>query len=266
LKYRTPFAEDGPNPKYVTFEPDVGGWNNIRMQMELVLVFAYATGRIFVMPPDQPMYLLNQGKGHQKAHGFIDFFPFEFIKKRMEIISMEEFMAREGVTGHLRTNTSQILYPPGNKTVFEATEREQRLKMWEYLRNVGACPKWESMTQFLVIPSQPGKDSSDLGNRETHKRQQLFAANRTAIYYGRHWQSQKLIHFISKPGAGYRLLEHFYTYIFFENEYMDFYYKRFVRDYVHYMDIIFCKAALIINQLKIESGGKYNAFHIRRYL
>ncbi len=65
---------------------DVGGWNNIRMQMELCLVFAYATGRTFVMPPDQPMYLLNQGKGHQKAHSFMDFFPFNFIKKRMEVV------------------------------------------------------------------------------------------------------------------------------------------------------------------------------------
>lgn len=27
-------------------------------------------------------------------------------------------------------------------------------------------------------------------------------------------QNQRVIHFISKPGAGYRLLEHFYTYIF----------------------------------------------------
>jgi hypothetical protein len=217
------------------------------------------------MPPDQPMYLLNQGKGHQKAHGFVDFFPFEFIKKRMPVISMEEFMEREGITGHLfAANSSLPKYPPGNKTVFVATERDERLKMWEYLRAVGACPKWESMSQFLVIPSVPGKDSSDLTDPVTARRQFLFAANRTAVYYDKYWQKQKLIHFISKPGDGYRLLEHFYTYIFFENEFMDRFFKRFVRDYVHYMDVIFCKAALIINQLMKESGGKYNAFHIRR--
>lgn len=46
LAYRTPYgpARDQQAVKYVTFEPDVGGWNNIRMQMELVLVFALVTG------------------------------------------------------------------------------------------------------------------------------------------------------------------------------------------------------------------------------
>lgn len=41
--------------KYITFEPDVGGWNNIRMQMEVVIVFAAATGRTLVIPPEQAM-------------------------------------------------------------------------------------------------------------------------------------------------------------------------------------------------------------------
>lgn len=45
--------------KYLTFEPDRGGWNNIRMSMEIVFVFAAATGRTVVLPPDQPLYLLN---------------------------------------------------------------------------------------------------------------------------------------------------------------------------------------------------------------
>ena len=94
MRYRTPYADSGLLDKYVTFEPDVGGWNNIRMQMETVLVFAAATGRTLVLPPDQPMYLLDKGKGHDKAHSFADFFPFELIKQRVPVIEMAEFMAK----------------------------------------------------------------------------------------------------------------------------------------------------------------------------
>ena len=53
------------------------------------MVFAYATGRTLVLPPDQPMYLLNAGQGHEKAHSFADYFPFDLVNERFPVISME---------------------------------------------------------------------------------------------------------------------------------------------------------------------------------
>jgi hypothetical protein len=236
------------------------------MQMETVLVFAAATGRILVLPPDQPMYLLNAGKGHQKAHSFADFFPFDLINSRVSVISMQEFMQREGVTGMLRRKSdNEVSYPPGNKTEFIGTVRDDRLSMWDYLRNVTATPTWKCMKEFVVIPPAPGVNVTFLPDAEEYaRRMNLFGSKRMPMYYDDDWHSKKVIHFVSKPGDGFRLLEHFYTFIHFEDEAMDRYYKRFVRDFVHYTDTIFCKAAIIIHKLREEGHGIYSSFHIRR--
>ena len=184
VEYVTPFT-DSSMTKYVTFEPDVGGWNNIRMQMELVLVFAASTGRTLVLPPDQPMYLLNKGKGHEKEHSFADFFPFDYIRKRVPVISMKEFMEKEAQKGHLLWNanggekegesyyppTSLIQIPDGETVVVSSSDRKKpnpsevskktRLLMWDYLRNSTSCPPWKGMKDFLVIPPRPGMNTSD---------------------------------------------------------------------------------------------------------
>lgn len=82
--------------QYVTFEPDHGGWNNIRMAMEVVLVFAFATGRTLVMPPEQGMYLLNKGvnQDDNKLH-FSDFFYLHRLREKMELMEMKDFLEQE---------------------------------------------------------------------------------------------------------------------------------------------------------------------------
>jgi hypothetical protein len=53
--YVAPFYDKNQR-RYLTFEPDGGGWNNIRMSMETVLTIAIAMGRVLVLPPSQHMY------------------------------------------------------------------------------------------------------------------------------------------------------------------------------------------------------------------
>lgn len=61
LHYTTPFRSKNLSPgqiQYITFTPDRGGWNNVRMSMEIIFVLAAATGRTLVLPPKEPLYLL----------------------------------------------------------------------------------------------------------------------------------------------------------------------------------------------------------------
>lgn len=51
------FTQD--DTKYISFSPDRGGWNNVRMSMEIIFVIAAASGRTLVLPPEQPLYLLH---------------------------------------------------------------------------------------------------------------------------------------------------------------------------------------------------------------
>jgi hypothetical protein len=60
--------------KYVVFEPDRGGWNNIRMAAEVAMLFAHITGRVLVMPPMIVFYLLWKNKKEQDNRSTFDMF------------------------------------------------------------------------------------------------------------------------------------------------------------------------------------------------
>ena len=86
--------------RYLTFETDGGGWNNIRMSFENTVVLAAAMGRTVVLPPEQTLYLLSStlGKNHtRKERGLFDYYNFNMdLQRRVPIISSEEFLNLEG--------------------------------------------------------------------------------------------------------------------------------------------------------------------------
>ena len=135
----SPWAHAGPDEAYVTFEPDAGGWNNVRMAMETVAAFALATGRTLVLPPAQPLYLLHM-KG--KRHGFGDFFPLGDARP-LRVIEAEEFLRRQEVHGS--PVVPEELFGVQQKALDENNAR--RKQMWKWLRGGGgdgsvAVPKW----------------------------------------------------------------------------------------------------------------------------
>jgi len=277
----SPFADDGSagqSEKYVTFESDSGGWNNIRMAMEIVVVFTLATGRTLVMPPDQPLYLL--WKDTKKKHRNVgDFYPLDKWRQKLKVISTEEFLRREGgPNGRMPINDTIKERVLAANEVCEFRHKSDRscFPLYDHLRAVGFVPKYDPDVTCLIFDRD--YMAGEKLDEETKLVVKKFCNNRKQMYYDKAWQDLPLIHFaashIGAPGE-YRLLSHFYSAVIFTNSAIDNYFKRFVRDIMRYKDEIYCAAGKVVRSIQkegkekgfkrdSEGGGCYSSLHIRR--
>ena len=243
--YKSPFYDE---EKYITFEPDHGGWNNIRMAMETILVLAHAMGRTLVLPPKKGMYLLGKGEKHQNSFTFNDFFHLDAIAlehQGLNIITMEEFLKRKGVTGQLKNlQSGEILKPPNDETNWDGKDAK---KLYSYLEKVGKFPEgWEPTGCIAAIPSS--KDPSNVNELQkmmdelvqsgnipdpdkgayqgqptpvdapAKERLREMLAKRTNIcIYDSELQNEQLIHFKIDRSSKARMLTHFYAFVFFQD-------------------------------------------------
>lgn len=237
--YVTPFATAADS--YLTFEPDPGGWNNIRMSMEIIFVLAAATGRTLVLPPKSPFYLLGMGK--EGARSFGSFFSLDRpeFQKKVKVISMSEFLEREknGLL-NLSNETYNSLKPVAELCLHQPDSPINCNVLYEHLRNVGLQPEMEGMKQCLVFDLDyfNGKEVTDDVKNRTAR---FCTEERQPVYYDSQLHTPRLIHW----NAGihkYRLLNHFYGFMYFTDPKIDNFYKRFVRDFLHYNDKIYCAA------------------------
>eukprot|EP00339_Tiarina_fusa_P022149 CAMPEP_0116997394 /NCGR_PEP_ID=MMETSP0472-20121206/846_1 /TAXON_ID=693140 ORGANISM="Tiarina fusus, Strain LIS" /NCGR_SAMPLE_ID=MMETSP0472 /ASSEMBLY_ACC=CAM_ASM_000603 /LENGTH=637 /DNA_ID=CAMNT_0004696263 /DNA_START=60 /DNA_END=1973 /DNA_ORIENTATION=+ len=258
-EFTSPFAT--PPEYYLTFEPDPGGWNNIRMSMEIIFVLAAVTGRTLVLPPKAPFYLLGTGK--KNARSFGSFFPLEHpeFQKRVKVISMEEFFEKEGKnTLKLSDEEFNKIKPLSEMCLHNKESNEDCIHLYSHLREVGTQPLLEAAKNCFVfdVDTFQGKEASD----DAKKRVQRFCGdNREVVYYNTDLHSPKLMHWDASQRE-HRLLGHFYTFFYFTDPSIDNYYKRFVRDFLHYKDQIYCAAGKIIHALNDE--GPWSSLHIRR--
>jgi len=284
--------------QYLSFEPDGGGWNNIRMSMETVLTLALAMGRVLVLPPSQKMYLLGK-----TTFNFADFFPLQELAKEnagLEIITMEQFL-EETMGKTINIKTQEISYPPDNKkTAWDGDTMGIKKDLSPWIRSIAFLPDWNPNKCIAAFPksSDPqdaillqqnfdeilaeddGKFASKTAymnfvnkptpvDAPTKDRLREFISERKklCIYDSAHQEAQ-IIHFHGKAKleeeSGGRLLVHFYAFLFFQDWKTDLWMKRFVRDHLRYIDNIQCAAARVVHKLRTEYGGHFDSFHIRR--
>ena len=340
--------------KYITFERDRGGWNNIRMSLETIIVIALSTGRTLVIPPPEGMYLLNQDKEKKENNklSFEDFFDLKRIADEVEgfnVISMEDFLREEGTTGNLQviddetgeTTTSinlfwyklrpteppllarrpaplpplltdicclllrsmegeltgKVLKPPDDRVDWSRIYNRDDLAY--YLREVGYVKRFHQFDDFFIVPKDPDKCSASdmqylVNGRDGIKLEEFFgnpvpvnasakerirefnAGRKGVLVYDRAMQDAKVVHFSAsgkkiKDKEGSRLLSHFYNFVFYEDDKLDRWVKRFVRDHIRYKDEVFCVAATVLSAMHEKSrqhdegaGGNFDTLHVRR--
>jgi hypothetical protein len=265
--------------------------------METAVATAFALGRTLVLPPEQNMYLLD--KDHRKGNNrftFKDFFHFDSIAvehEAVEVISMEEFLRREALTGNLRNKaTGEVTFPPGNITQWDGHLRKSR-GFYTWLRNSTASPIWSFSECVVGIPEKPGKEAAAetyaLHQKMKPQGTQRYIDNPTPVdappldrlnemlagrqklcMYGDIMQHEKVIHFMGDNASGARLLVHFYAFLFFQDYRQDLFVKRFVRDHLRYIDEIQCTAARVVHAMREKArehgdpDGNFDTFHIRR--
>jgi hypothetical protein len=282
--------------QYLTFEPDGGGWNNIRMSMETVLTMALAMGRVLVLPPSQKMYLLGG-----TTFNFADFFPLQELAEEhagLEIISMEQFLM-ETMGKIVDTKTQTISFPPDKKTAWDGDTSGIKTQLAPWIRSIAVMPNWDPSLCIAAFPKSTdpqdaillqqafddileedgGKFTKNSAYKEfinnptpvdastKDRLRELIAERKKLCVYDADLQEAQLIHFHGKAKgqeSGGRLLVHFYAFLFFQDWKTDLWIKRFVRDHVRYIDNIQCAAARIVHKLRTKYGGHFDSFHIRR--
>lgn len=162
----SPYHQPG---RYITFESDHGGWNNIRMAMETILALAAATGRTLVLPPEAGMYLLDKDKEQKENNklDFEDFFHMESIAEHLDgvdVITMEQFLEREAKNGMPRVSdetgeeSDEILPLPRDGLTDWSGVYKQR-ELFDFLRDVAYVRNMKPQKDFLVFPKDPAKST-----------------------------------------------------------------------------------------------------------
>lgn len=294
--FASPFYD---HDKYLLFQPDHGGWNNIRMAMETIIVLAIGTGRTLVLPPEAKMYLLTNWFSKQKKEfGFNDFFDLEALANDhsfINIITMKEFL-----TNHLpkliNPKTKQP-YPKIGKTNWDGVNDLHPL--WNYMSdNAFVDESWQPAQCIAVIPTSTEESHTQMldvelrkiftGQKRTSEKyinnpvpvnaslfQRIAEQEAERIYpciFTAQTENPNILYFPVNPKLKMRMLTHFYSFVTFENWKQDVWMKRLIRDYIRYKDEFFCVAARIVQEIRTKARehdptnveGTFDAFHVRR--
>ena len=216
----------------------------------------------------------------------------------LDIITTEQFLLREAMTGNLRNKTSgEVVFPPNNTTNWDGKDIKP-LKEW--LREVIVTPLWDPDHCIAAFPRSGNPDDA----KDLHKMLEVIKAEevgprrermgryvddptpvnastidrmrealdirRELCIYDHEMQAAPVLHFMCYHKMRVRLLTHFYSFVFFEDWKQQLWTNRFVRDHLRYLDELQCAAARVVDKLRTiarmegQQNGEFDTFHVRR--
>jgi hypothetical protein len=248
-KDKAPWSER----KFVVFQPDIGGWNNIRMGAETAIVFAHATGRTLVMPPMMKFYLLDRNADQEEnKSSFQKFFDFKKISEAVDIVSMDEFIEHVA-----KKNLLKAPLPNNLSTKQGDTWNYMTTDLWKYMHV--ACHNitysWgENFIGFNISRAENGKPVIGPVEPSKYNRRyrEMVIRRRTVVPYDEQMDSHRALFL---PGDGpARMLTHFYAFLYWADTHTEQIYMRIVRDRLHYHDDIFCSAGKIVKLIHQDAA------------
>mmetsp|Transcript_20291 Transcript_20291/g.61131 ORF Transcript_20291/g.61131 Transcript_20291/m.61131 type:complete len:543 (+) Transcript_20291:2432-4060(+) len=232
----------GEGVKYITWEQDTAGLNNVRLQVENLVMMAALFRRTLVMPDHLAGPMDHQ---HALPTSFSDFFDFTDLSRWISIISMDEYLTHRGVAA-------------------DSELRRDRGQLQQYLRgeehNETVYPKWDANGEVLAVPDVKGASMRQNPSLEEWLKVRSYN-NRPALEYWSGYQKARTMHF--KTGDGFRLFGHVAGFMYFPTQgWQDYYYAQ-MRDHFHYRRDLVHNASEVVYHLRKKFGKHFNAVHDR---
>ena len=235
--------------RYITFELDSGGWNNVRMALETIFALAFATNRTLVLPPAQEILYMT-------VHDLSQLVELNGVN----VMTMADFLRQEALRLGLGREETHALIGGLQQRAIRRLEHDHPL--WKRLRTRARIPPWgatnPSGPPACLLVGAPSKTSIGADR--------AFCEGRAPFRPHEPWNDPWLLHLpCTRPPerlGWYRLFGHFYTLT--GDERMNRRLRALVRDGVRYARPLMCAAASAIAQLKRECGGSFASMHARQ--
>jgi hypothetical protein len=233
--------------RYITVE-FFSGFNNLRMQLEIIFVIAHVLNRTLVLPPKEVI-------SHNERPSLIeDFWDIKDMRKAIRVLTWREYAEEVGVP------PSDIDDVPKFSKHFELKAAQSNM-----------LPNWAPLNSVLMIPSI--RACKERSNHAAYKFPSVveFATKdriQKLIELNSSYFTASHLHFMTRfdRKPPYRLFGLYYAFIYFADVRWHSYYVRLVRKYLHYRAEIANAASLMINHILHDNPlfPGFVSLHIRR--